>query len=352
MTSRPARAFVALVVVLLAGSAFSGCLASLNPVTSQEWPLALIQADTLKDEGLSGKGVKVAIIDTGIDLAHPEFRGLTVRWADLVNDKPTAYDDNGHGSHIAGILVAQGDWTTVLSGFYMKGVSPGVSLIVIKAIAANGTGDEENVARGIDTAVANGADVIVLSLGGGTVPIFGTKTEQSVKDAIARGIYVVAAAGNLKEGESSCKVTSPATVDGVIAVGAVDRNRVAANFSCEGDNTSGSGLLGVQSRSDPNKKPEVVAPGVEILSAWKDERYVVASGTSQAAPFVAGLIALLLEKHPELKHVSPDTVARVKQALMTTSAKIGPLAGGSPSAHDDKYGYGLVQGVALVNAFG
>ena len=360
-----ARRQVAVFLVALMAAAFlSGCFDLVHAGSDgygETWPVEMVQANGLHDRDLTGKGVKVAIIDTGIDLSHPEFKGVTIEWADLVNRRDSAYDDNGHGTHVAGIIAAQGRWSTIFSGFKLKGVAPDVSLIVIKAIEASGKGDETRVATGVSTAVANGADIIVLSLGGDTRTIFGTNTENAVKRAVEKGVYVIAAAGNKEETQSSCTVTSPASVEGVIAVGAVDRDGVVADFSCRGSGKEGAGsvLPGIpsptQGTQDPHKKPEVVAPGVEVLSAWEGGGYALASGTSQAAPVVAGVLALVLEANPSLQTGAPgnqglSTVERVKSALMSTSAKIGPLEGKAQTTHDARYGYGLVQASALLDA--
>lgn len=354
-----------LVLVILLAVPLSGCTgitgATTNGYGEGAWTLHMIQADALHDRGLTGKGVKVAIIDTGIDLGHDEFRGVSIEWADLVNGKRTAYDDNGHGSHVAGIVAAQGTWKTLFNGYRLKGVAPGVSLIVIKAIDASGHGDEARVAQGITTAVSAGANVIILSLGGDTRPIVGTNTENAVKQAIAQGVFVVAAAGNVDKdsGETSCTITSPASVEGVIAVGAIARNDTIAPFSCHGTGASGSGGTlpgGIPNPSpgtpsqDPDKKPELVAPGVDITSAWKDGGYAIAQGTSQAAPMVGGILALILQQRPDLKNRDAATVEMVKGALATSAQKIGPLSGTAGASHDNSYGYGLVQGAALLRA--
>ncbi|HUR68474.1 MAG TPA: S8 family serine peptidase [Candidatus Thermoplasmatota archaeon] len=349
------------IVAILVTIPLSGCTSVVHAGSDgygETWPLAMIQADTLHERGLTGKGVKVAIIDTGIELTHKEFVGVPVEWADLVNGKDRAYDDNGHGTHVAGIIAAQGTWNTMLSGFRLKGVAPGVSLIVIKAIDSGGKGDETRVARGVNTAVNAGADIIVLSLGGDTRPIFGTNTEEAVRNAVSKGVYVVAAAGNTQEGQTSCTVSSPASDPSVIAVGAVTRDEAIGAFSCHGSGKEGGGSVlpgipsPVTSAKDPDKKPEVVAPGVDITSTWKDGGYASATGTSQAAPMVGGILALLLEAKPSLANRNDDTVRAVKEKLMTTSKKIGPLAGKGPSAHDDAYGYGLIQGALLVDSLG
>ena len=361
MARRPVAVFL---VLLLAAVPLSGCLDIVNAGSDgygENWTLSLVDADALHDRDLLGRGVTIAIIDTGIDLSHPEFEGVTIQWADLVNGRSEAYDDNGHGTHVAGIVAAQGRWSTMFSGFRLKGVAPEADLIVIKAMDQDGNGDETRVAKGINTAVANGADVVVLSLGGNTRPIFGTRTEEAVKGAVAKGVFVIAAAGNKQEGQSDCTILSPASVEGVIAVGAVDRHAVIGDFSCRGTGAEGGGsvLPGVPNPTsgskDPHKKPEVVAPGVDVLSAWKGGGYAVARGTSQAAPMVAGVLALILEAKPELQpggsaNKGAETVTKVKNALVVTSAKVGPLAGKGTTAHHDRYGYGLVQAEALLAA--
>ncbi|MHB8585821.1 MAG: S8 family serine peptidase [Thermoplasmatota archaeon] len=358
------RRFALLFVVILLAVPTGGCLENLNPLNGgfgpAAWPLTMTQITQLQNEGRDGSGVKIAVIDTGIDANHPEFAGLHVEWADLVNNRPDPYDDNGHGTHVAGILEARGNWKTLFSGFYLQGVARGADLIVIKAIGADGKGDEATVARAVDLAVQDGADVIVLSLGGGTVPVFGTDTERAVNDAVNSGVFVVAAAGNA-EGNSTCEVTSPASVPHVIAVGAVDSSGTIASFSCQQPSQSGVPALGTAPESDPDQKPEVIAPGVNVLGAWCSEpdqctnanEYVEASGTSQAAPFVGGIIALVLQGHPELRRSSGKgsaAIEQVKQAIMVTSEKIGPLQGKSDTSHDPKYGYGLIQAKALDDA--
>lgn len=357
----PRRLALAVAVLVLAVP-LSGCMELWNAKEDgygENWPLKMIQADRLHDRGFTGEGIKVAIIDTGIDLSHPEFKGVEVHWADLVNGRPEAYDDNGHGTHVAGIVAAQGVFGTIWSGFRLRGVAPDVTLIAIKAIDQTGEGDESRVARGISTAVSAGADVIILSLGGSTTPILGTMTESAVERAIDAGVFVVAAAGNKKDGQSSCTVSSPASVAGVIAVGAVDGSGVVGAFSCRGSGTEGNGSLlpGIpnpQGQSDPHRKPEVVAPGVDILSAWWDETdgstYASARGTSQAAPMVGGVIALLLEAEPSLRNGDEATIEKVKQKLVTTSKKLGPLASRGANGHDPAYGYGLIQAEALLDA--
>lgn len=331
------RAGAPLLGILLLTAPLAGCL------TSSGWAQDMAGVGGLASRGLTGKGVKLAIIDTGIEAGHPQFKGLRIEWADLVNGQAQPYDDNGHGTHIAGIIVARGDFfSELIHGVSVKGIAPGVSLVVLKAIRANGEGSDDLVADAVDTAVAHGADIVLMSLGGAKGLLLGTQTENAAKRAIGAGVYVVAAAGNRNGEEEMEDVASPASVDDVIAVGAVDRSRRVAAFSQHGSNDGTLGVVGA--RSDPDRKPEVVAPGVGIISTWRADGYATAEGTSQAAPFVAAVLALILEARPDLQRGSgAGTLSQVKDALMRSSEKIGPLAGKGETAHEDGYGYGLLR---------
>ncbi len=355
---------VLVLTLLLLTPLVGGCLQSL-PGTSgavgQTWPLEVSGVEAAQDAtGATGASVRVAIVDTGITPTHPEFEGVDiVAWKDLVQGRSQPYDDNGHGTHVAGIIASQGQQRTLLNGFRLQGAAPGVELVVVKAIGANGQGDSDDVARGVDYAREQGADVLVLSLGGGTFPVLGTETERAVNRAVERGVFVVAAAGNAPQGESCEGVASPGNVKGVITVGAVDEDLQVADFSCRGEGNDPNGI-GIGGRSDPHKKPELVAPGVGILSTWNgascagqpESLYCQASGTSQAVPYVAGGIALLLEEHAELQRKDRATVEDVKQKLMVSSRNIGPLEGKGSTAHHDAYGYGLFRADELLRVYG
>ncbi|HVL88191.1 MAG TPA: S8 family serine peptidase [Candidatus Thermoplasmatota archaeon] len=328
---------LALAALLLVPS-LAGCVAQ------TEWAREATGLSTLAGRGLTGAGVRLAIIDTGIDPDHPAFAGRTVRWADLVNGQGKPYDDNGHGTHVAGLVVgATGLWAEILSGVKLAPSAPGVELLVIKAIRAGGEGSDTTVARAVTTAKTQGAHVILMSLGGAKGLLLGTETENAVSDALRAGVFVVAAAGN-REGGGNGDVASPASVKDVIAVGAVDRNLRIASFSQRGDNGGVVGGL-VGARQNPDRKPEIVAPGVGILGPWRGGQYATADGTSQAAPYVAAALALLLEAKPEFKREGSRAghIGAVKSALAASAQKIGPLAGASGLAHDDRYGYGLLR---------
>lgn len=325
-----------------------------SSVEQTGWAYEITQINTMNSQGYEGIGVVIGIVDTGINIGHKDLNHVEiVAWKDYINDKETPYDDQGHGTHVAGIICADGE---------IIGGAPQVSLIVVKAMDNKGEGSEDDIADGIDFCVEKGADIICLSLGGLRFPILGTDVERACEDATSSGVFVVAAAGNDGEDSDQEDVISPANVEYVIAVGAIDRNKKIAPFSNKGDN---EGLVpGYQGtdpilnepydpfeRQDPNKKPELVAPGVNISSTWKST-YAKASGTSQAVPFVCSVLAILLDDRafPEYRHDgveggSEETIEKFKNVFMSTSLKLGS----QERPHDEYYGYGLIQAQKAYN---
>lgn len=300
-----------------------------------EWAFEFTQITDMNDDGYKGEGIIVGIVDTGIDITHPDLDHINITgWVDYVNGREDPYDDQGHGTHIAGIIAAKGE---------IDGAAPEVKLVVVKAISSSGSGSDSDVADGIDYCVEKGADVICLSLGGmARILNIGDSTAAACEDAIDSGVYVVAAAGNDGESDDG-DVSSPAVVDGVIAVGAIDEDKKIASFSSIGDN-DGLFPLPFDDRVDPDKKPELVAPGVDIISTHLDGGYAKSSGTSQATAFVAGCMALLLEADSHYQRDGgsggdSDAVSDVKNALMNSAEKLS----GQDTPHDDHYGYGLIK---------
>lgn len=329
-------------VLVLLVVALSGCLG----IERSEWAFQLTQIAELQDDDLSGQGVTIGIVDSGIDLSHPALRHVHLAaWKDYVGDHDEPYDDSGHGTHVAGILAARpssGQW---FAGGNVMGVSPNVELIVVKACGPE-TCSSNAVEDGIDFTVQNGADIVVLSLGGRqALANLGDAPIRAVERATDRGVFVTAAAGN--SGTDHGDVESPSSARYAIAVGAINEDERVPDFSSRGSNSANQGLAaGINARPDPHKKPELVAPGVDILSTHLDGGYAHATGTSQATPFVAGVIALLLEDQPQWKRSgdrggSSSSVETMKQVL-TQSAK--PLDG-QRTPHDNAAGYGLVQAV-------
>ena len=292
----------------------------------------------------TGSGVDVCIVDTGMELNHPDLEGFDVAgWVDVVQGKSNPYDDNGHGTNMAGILVADG---------WINGVAKKVNLYVAKALLANGSGFEEDVVAGIDWCINQNVNIISLSLGGGQdlFPFLGSNgrtIEDSVNDATARGIFVVAAAGNDGGEDDDGDVASPGSERRVICVGGVTPSGDHWAKSSTGNNGF-SALPFKLPRGDPDKKPELVAPAKDVPVLNTQGTWSSSSGTSAATVYVTGAIALLLEAHPELASngTSGDvsTIDQVKDWIMQS---VQPKEG--QSGHDDNYGYGLLDIEALLD---
>jgi serine protease AprX len=317
---------------------------------ASDWAYRITGLRTLEGQGLKGTGIVIAIVDTGIDAGHDSLKGIHIKaWKDYVNNRPEPYDDQGHGSHVASIVAGKGaSFGAKVEGYDLHGGAQKVSLVIVKAISKDSTGRTQDVIAGIDFAIQQDSDIICLSLGSHQQPLglISDSMRDKVNQAISAGILVVAAAGNT--GPNNDDVESPASVEGVIAVGAIDKDQKLAKFSARGNN-AGVGPLGVGARGDPNKKPEIVAPGVEIKGAWKEDGYAQASGTSQAAPFVCSGLALVLEKHPDLRKInSGQLTSQVKEKIRSTAAPIP----GQTTPHDARAGYGLFRADRLAAAFG
>ena len=298
-----------------------------------------------------GTGVMLCVVDSGIDPEHPDLQNIDLAgWHDAIGDSETPYDDEGHGTAMAGIIVAQDGLT---------GNAPGVSLLVAKAIDDQGIGNDEQIAESVDWCVASQADVISLSLGGAQgfgSGLFTTDAlEEAVEDAINQGVYVVAAAGNDGEDDDG-DVESPGSVEDVICVGGITRTGAIWTGSSQGDNDGRIWPNPIFPRSDPDKKPEVVAPGheVPILMAGglsSGSWWGWSSGTSASTAWVSGALALILEEKPEMQREGdsggPGAVAQMKELIMQNSQmKEGQ------SEHDDHYGYGLLRVDLLLDSLG
>lgn len=297
--------------------------------------------------GYSGSGVNVCIVDTGMELNHPDLEGFDVAaWVDIVQGKSNPYDDHGHGTNMAGILVANG---------WINGIAKDVNLYVAKALLANGSGYEEDVVAGIDWCIGQNVSIISLSLGGGQdlfpLPSSNGRTiEDSVNDATARGIFVIAAAGNDGGENDDGDVASPGSERRVICVGGVTLSGDHWAKSSTGNNGF-SAIPFKLPRGDPDKKPELVAPAKDVPVLNTQGTWSSSSGTSAATVYVTGAIAILLEAHPELASngTSGDvsTIDEVKDWIMQS---VQPQDG--QSDHDDDYGYGLLDIEALLELAG
>ncbi len=317
-----------------------------NPLVDPTDPTAL---GARQDFGVTGAGVKVCVVDTGIDVGHERHSGKVDGWTDLVPTSlsPSPVDDNGHGTHVASIIGGQVvDWqgsglaTPDPNDDPYEGVAPGVRLHVAKALDATGYGPESDVVLGIQWCVDQAADIINLSLGDGPCGDGSSAISQAADAAVANGITVVVAAGN--SGDGNCTVTAPGDAFDVITVGAL-----AEYSGAPGDVNASSGVhtAWFSSRgptSDNRTKPDVMAPGTSVMAAKAGmvSDYRSLSGTSMAAPFVAGVAALMLEANPVL------TPADIKTILACTAQDYHV-----PGA-DNEVGAGAVDGYAAVQMAG
>jgi len=266
-----------------------------------------------------GEGIDIGLIDTGIDYLHPALgqaafpNSKVVGGYDFVNNDPDPMDDNGHGTHVAGIVA--GDAGTTLHGVAYK-----ARLWAFKALDAQGAGYSSWIIAGIEKAMDPDNDpstpspIKVLNLSLGTDPGFfiispsGDPLAQAVNNAVSSGIVCAVAAGNY--GPYYASIGSPGIARGAITVGATTNTDLIASFSSRGPELYTWGLgTGI--------KPDVVAPGVDIKSAKLGGGYISHSGTSMATPQVAGAAALLLQLHPDW------APARIKCVLIETAHDIG-----------------------------
>jgi subtilisin len=268
------------------------------------WGVARIGAGLVHQSGNRGDGVRVAIVDSGIDCTHPDLGANCAGGIDLVNDDNDPMDDNGHGTHVAGTVAAQDDESGVV------GVAPRALLYGIKVLGANGNGSWSDIVAGIEWAADHGIQVTNNSYGSNGDP--GTIVRAAFDNSYAAGMVHVASAGNSGNCPGSKdSVGYPARYDSVIAVAAVDANDARPCFSSAG------------------LKVELAAPGVGIYSTQRGGGYTTMSGTSMASPHAAGVAALVLA-------AGASSPQEVRLRLVTTADDLGA------SGRDKLYGFGLV----------
>lgn len=267
---------------------------------ARQWNIDRVAAPEAWAQGYEGQGITIAVVDSGVDLDHPELgqqfyvnrneipgNGLDddangfvddVMGYDFIDGDARPDDPNGHGTHVAGIIAA--------NGTNVQGVAPKAKILPVRVLDRGGQGSDQSVAAGIRYAADMGASIINLSLGGSYSPTIAN----AVHYAVVAGSLVVAAAGN----EGASTPTSPAILSspfefshatGVISVGAFNQNDELASFS---------------NRVGDSQAIQVDAPGVNILSTYSHGRYALLSGSSAASPHVSGLAALMLSANPRL----------------------------------------------------
>jgi hypothetical protein len=270
---------------------------SLPVQAADNWGIARVGADTLSSRVYADGNPVVAVIDTGVYAGHPLLNGKVLQGYDYVNGDSDPDDDNGHGSHVAGIAA-------------MVAGDRDVRILPVKVLDQKGYGYDSDIADGIHYAVDQGADILNLSFGGEGES---SELENAVNYAVARGVVVVAAAGNDSE---TADLYYPAGIKSCITVSATDRFDRVAGFSNYGSVV------------------DIAAPGKDILSSvpyfTNIDGYISYSGTSQAVPFVAGIAALLKEND------SAITAGQIEEEIFRNADDRGPVG------RDDFYGYGII----------
>lgn len=270
----------------------------------------IVKADMVQEQGYTGKGIGIAILDTGIstsnDFIYPENR--IVAFKDFINNKKTPYDDNGHGTHVAGIAGGNG----INSDGKYRGIATDCNLIAVKVLNSEGQGNASDVLAGLQWVMDNkekyNIRIVNLSIGTNNTS-YNDPLVKAVDMMWDSGVIVTIAAGN--DGPRKSTINSPAISKKVITIGSSDDSKQTSVWGSPMVNFSGRGPT-----LQCIVKPDVLAPGVNIVSCLSsnlinqkvdvvDKNYYALSGTSMSTPIVSGAIALLLEKHPNLK---PDDV--------------------------------------------
>ena len=279
------------------------------------WGIDRVQAPLVHANGITGAGINVTIIDSGINYSHPDLAANYAGGYDFVNGDSDPMDDAGHGTHVAGTVAA------INNDFGVIGVSPQVNIYALKVLNAGGSGSYSDIISAIDWASTNNMDVASMSLGGGFNSIW---LRKACDNAYKNGVLLVAAAGN-----DAGVVSYPAAYNSVIAVSATDQNNNIAWFSNFG------------------KQVELAAPGVGINSTIMDGGYSgnTWSGTSMATPHVTGAAALVLttsvtDAGYDANNNGQWDPNEVRQRLRDTATDLGA------TGKDLYFGYGLVNALA------
>ncbi len=242
----------------------------------------------------TGAHITVAVLDTGI-ASHVDFDERIIGFCDLINHRDMPYDDNGHGTHIAGIIAGSG----AFSGGRFAGVAPTSQLVVCKVLNRRGDGTTAHIIQGIRWCIRHRKEynIRVMNISVGMLESTKKEEQEELEQEVVRawdyGIVVITAAGN--NGPATESVTVPGTVREVITVGCMDDGEVYGNIP---------GLKPGYSSRGPTKhcvvKPEILAPGTNIRSCSHRGGYTIKTGTSMAVPVVSGIVALMLAKNPNM----------------------------------------------------
>jgi serine protease len=314
-----------------------------DPLFSHQWGLPQIKAPAAWARGARGKGVTIAIVDSGVDLGHPDLKAKLLSGKDLVRKAnglsgpgcPGPQDENGHGTHVAGIAAA-----VTGNRIGVAGTAPGARILPVRVLDKDGAGEDTAINQGIRWAADHGAKVINLSLGPATplvdnLPGNSSATQNAVSYAFKKGAVVVAAAGN----ESTPLCDYPAAAKDAVCVGATDRNRMASYYS--NFPVSPGPTVAVRAPGGSGDPLFCESDGDIWSTMWpksaddcggKFRGYDTLAGTSMAAPFVSGVAALLAGKGLR--------ATQILQCLKTKSSNRG--------SYDPVLGYGIVDANAAV----
>lgn len=279
------------------------------------WGVSRIGSRLVNAMGNTGKGIKIGILDTGIDYNHEDLKSNYRGGYNFVGNNDDPIDDNGHGTHVSGIIAAEDNDVGVV------GVAPQAYLYSVKVLAFDSTGSTSDIVSGLDWSVDNNMQIINMSLGSDKDSI---SVRRAIDNTYNAGILIVAASGNSGNASGSGNnMDYPSLYDSVISVGATDIDDNRAKFSSTGP------------------KLELSAPGVKILSTLNGNKYGTLSGTSMACPHVAGVAALVISEE------SGITNSRVRIRMQTTAQNMSKVTGGFSTK--DWYGYGMVDAVRSVS---
>ncbi|WP_407312619.1 S8 family serine peptidase [Desulfosporosinus sp. SB140] len=306
LTKAPGVLSVQPVRILKTSTAKTMSINPTDPLYSQEWGLTKIEAQKAWNLGFTGSGIIVAVVDTGVDLNHPDLKDNILPGYNAitgVTGSTTTQDNNGHGTHVSGIIAAEANGVGVVGVAYQAKILP------VKALTKQGEGTDDCIADGITWAADHGAKIINLSLGSDSE---GDVLKEALQYASNKGCLIVAAGGNQEDNLTT--ISYPAADPLVLAVTATDSKDQIASFSL------------------PGPQAGLAAPGVNIVSDyWQNSSgYAALDGTSMASPFVAGVAALVWSAHPDL------SVQQVRLALENSALDLGS------AGRDNSYGYGRV----------
>ncbi|MEV5409783.1 S8 family serine peptidase [Thermopolyspora sp. NPDC052614] len=293
------------------GAARTATLARTFEETRAAWGL---QATRATESAYTGRGVRVAVLDTGMNATHRDFVGRPMKMASFIPGE-SVEDGNGHGTHCIGTACGPKSPHTLPR----YGVATEAHVHVGKVLSNAGSGGDRSILAGIAWAISEGCRVISMSLGSPSRvgDTYSRVYEAVAQRALAAGTLIVAAAGNHRQAPGTVPVSHPANCPSIMAVGALTPNLTVAPFSCSGLNPDGGQV-------------DIAGPGVNVLSSYPEPTgYRRLSGTSMATPHVSGVLALLAEAHPNA------TPAELKVLLFTQAQRL-PLAA-------TEVGAGLVQ---------